>query len=60
MEFLLTSYYVISSEILVLGTGPTLVRPSAELLKFLLVRGIATEVCATVRAFRFYIHGTFY
>lgn len=35
-------------EILVLGTGPTLVRPSPDLTKFLLVRGIATEACATV------------
>lgn len=43
----LCSYF--PKEILVLGTGPTLVRPPPELLKFLLVRGIATEVCATVR-----------
>lgn len=39
----------IPAVLLVLGTGPTLIRPSEELLKFLLVRGIATEIGSTVR-----------
>lgn len=39
---------LLPSEILVLGTGATLVRPSPELQKFLLVRGISTEVSSTV------------
>jgi uncharacterized protein len=37
-------------KILVLGTGATLVRPSPELQKFLLVRGISTEVSSTANA----------
>lgn len=40
---------MLSSEILVLGTGSELVRPDPNVLKFLLVRGIHTEIGSTVR-----------